>query len=174
MSWPAPPLEWIGHTSTITCTSYPPNGCYIASGSMDCTIRFWGAETGSAVSNPLEGHTGYAWFVSNSPALQLLISGSIDRTVALGGPIPPVSRNVSSPGHHISADFGAQQPDSEGWLKDSEGRLLYWVPKDCHTGLHSLALMTIPWTSDIWSVSLDFEEFVFGTSWTQIFNITHP
>ena len=217
LSWPAPPLEWIGHTSTVTCTSYSPNGCYIASGSVDRTIRIWDAETGSAVGEPLEGHTSYVWsvayspdgrhivsgsldktiriwdaetgaavgdpleghndyvhFVANSPATQLLVSGSIDRTVALCCPIPPVSRHVSSPGHQIYAELGALHPDSDGWLKDSEGNLLYWVPKDCRMGLHSPALMTIPRTSDIRSVSLDFEGFIFGTSWTQIFNITQP
>jgi hypothetical protein len=58
------------------------------------------------------------------------------------------------------------QPDPDGWVRDSEGGLLYWVPPDCRTGLHSPALLTIPLTSHIRSVSLDFEDFAFGTSWT--------
>src|SRR5258706_85729 len=45
-----------------------------------------------------------------------------------------------------------------------------WVPHDCRQGLHSPAVLTIPLTSRIRSVSLDFDDFAFGTSWTQIFN----
>ena len=167
------PLE--GHTDWVWSVAYSPDGRHIVSGSKDETIRIWDAKTGSAVSELLEGHTGSVQFIPDSPiAQQLLISGSVDTTVALCRPIPPASRNVSSLGHQISADLGAQRPDSDGWLKDSEGSLLYWVPKDCHMGLHSPALLTIPWTSDIRSVSLDFEGFVYGTSWAQIFNIAQP
>ena len=59
LSWPSLPLEWIGHTSTVSCMSYSPNGCYIVSGSFDQTIRIWDVETGSAIGKPLEGHTDY-------------------------------------------------------------------------------------------------------------------
>jgi hypothetical protein len=36
--------------------------------------------------------------------------------------------------------------------------------------IYSSALLTIPVTSALRSVSLDFEDFAFGTSWTQNFN----
>jgi len=39
LSWPAPPLEWIGHTNTVTCMSCSPNGRQITSGPRDWTIR---------------------------------------------------------------------------------------------------------------------------------------
>src|SRR5258708_16454560 len=48
LSWPAPPLEWIGHNEAVRCTSYSPNGRQIVSGSDDKTIRIWDAETGAA------------------------------------------------------------------------------------------------------------------------------
>ena len=67
------------------------------------------------------------------------------------------------------ADF-CGQPDANGWVRDSKDGLLYWVPLNCHAGLHSPALLTIPPTSHTRSVALDFEDFVYGTSWTQIFN----
>ncbi len=69
----------------------------------------------------------------------------------------------------MHADFCAK-PDPDGWVRDSEGGLLYWVPPDCRTGLNSSARMTIPLTSRNRSVSLDFHDFAFGTSWTQILN----
>jgi hypothetical protein len=61
------------------------------------------------------------------------------------------------------------EPDTDGWVRGSEGGLLYWVPHDCRGGLHSPALLTIPPTSHNRSVSLDFDDFAFGTSWTQMF-----
>ena len=63
-------------------------------------------------------------------------------------------------------------PNMDGWVRDSEGGLLYWVPHDIRTGVHSPALLTIPLTSRDRSVSLDFDDFAFGTSWTQIFRST--
>ena len=62
------------------------------------------------------------------------------------------------------------KPDKDGcWVKDSEGGLLYWVPHDCRETVHSPAAMTIPLTSRNRPVSLDFDDFVFGTSWNQTF-----
>jgi len=67
----------------------------------------------------------------------------------------------------MHADFFAK-PDMDGWVRDSEGGLLYWIPHDCRVGLHSPA-MTIPITSHNRFVSLDFDDFAFGTSWTRMF-----
>ena len=61
------------------------------------------------------------------------------------------------------------KPDKDGWVKDSEGGLLYWVPHECRMSVHSPAIMTIPRTSRKGTVSLDFDDFAFGTSWSQIF-----
>src|SRR5258708_966825 len=47
-------------------------------------------------------------------------------------------------------------------------------PPDCRTGPHSSALLTTPPTSSIRSVSLNFEDFTFGTSWTQNFKGAQP
>src|SRR5882757_6181065 len=67
LSWPAPPLQWTGHTGPVYCISYSPDGSHIATGSGDETIRIWDAETGAAVGNPLEGHTGIVSSVAYSP-----------------------------------------------------------------------------------------------------------
>ncbi len=57
----------------------------------------------------------------------------------------------------------------DGWVKDSEGGLLYWVPHEYRKRVHSPAVMTIPRTSRRGTVTLDFDDFAFGTSWSQIF-----
>ena len=66
------------------------------------------------------------------------------------------------------------KPDKDGWVKDSDGGLLYWVPHDCRVSVHSPAVMTIPLSSRNRSVSLDFADFAFGTSWSQIFKSVPP
>ena len=71
----------------------------------------------------------------------------------------------------MHADVFAK-PDMDGWVRDSEGGLLYWVPHDRRAGLNSPAILTIPPTSHNRSVSLDFDDFAFGTSWTRIFKNT--
>ena len=57
----------------------------------------------------------------------------------------------------------------DGWVRDSEGGLLYWVPHECRSSAHSSALVTIPLTSRNRSVSLDFDDIAIGASWPLIF-----
>jgi WD40 repeat protein len=81
LSWPAPPLEWIGHTDTVRCLCHSPDGHHIATGSEDMTIRIWDAKTGAVVGEPLRGHTGSVLSVAYSPDGQHITSGSSDRTI---------------------------------------------------------------------------------------------
>ena len=83
LSWPAPPLEWIGHTDAVNCMSYSPNGSHIVTGSGDRTIRIWDAETGTTVGEPLKGHTEAVSGVAYSPNGRQIISGSYDGTIRI-------------------------------------------------------------------------------------------
>ena len=198
------PLE--GHTDRVNSVAFSPDGRYIISGSDDRTIRTWDAETGAAVGQPLEGHTAQVTSVAYSPDGRCITSGSFDHTIriwdaeavaAAGLPIEgrvdsvhsvaysPDGRQITSGSYDQTirvwdAETGApvgkpkhadlySTPDLGGWVRDSEGGLLYWVPQECRKGLHSPARLTIPLTSPCRSVSLDFDDFSFGTSWTQIF-----
>src|SRR5258708_4876474 len=105
LSWPSPPLEWVGHTDSVCCVSYSPNGCYIVSGSADTTIRLWDAETGSTFGKPLKGHNGPVLSVAYSPDGRYIISGSQDMTIriwdaetgsAVGKPLEGHTQLVSS------------------------------------------------------------------------------
>lgn len=71
-----------GHSNTVWCVSFSPDGQLLASGSWDKTIRLWDVGTGGQVRT-LEGHTAVARSVSFSPDGQLLASGAGDRTVRL-------------------------------------------------------------------------------------------
>ncbi|SRR5258706_5063048 len=82
-SWPAPPLQWIGHGDPVISLSCSPNGHRIISGSGDNTIRIWDVETGATVGSPLEGHTGFVRSVAYSPDGRHIASGSDDMTIRI-------------------------------------------------------------------------------------------
>ena len=123
-------------------------------------------ESGATLGIPLEGRAGSLDSVACASDRQYIVSGSDDGTTPVWDPLPYVPIQPSSCST-IQPDLCAL-PDIDGWVRDSEGGLLYWVPHDCREGLHSPAILTIPLTSPIRSVSLDFDDFAFGTSWTQI------
>ena len=155
-----------GHTEWVRSVAYSPNGRHIISGSDDETIRIWDAETGVAVGWPMDRAPTRLVSVVHSPDGQHTESRSDYSTTRVSGSSPPEPFSSSNPIHvHFFS-----QPDSRGWIRDSDGGLLYWVPPDCRIGLHSPGPITIPMGFDRRSVSLDFEDFAFGTSWTQIFN----
>ena len=160
------PLE--GHTDYVQSVACSPDGRHIISGSGDHTIRLWDANTRSAVCRPLEGHTNSAQSAADSPNCWNLPGPELSTAQAIHlsdfVSVPPPSTH-----YQILPDFYAP-PDQEGWVRDPKGGLLYWIPLDCRVGLHSPALLTIPQTSRIRSVSLDFKHFVFGTSWTHVFD----
>jgi len=159
------PLE--GHTGWVSSVAYSPDGQHIVSGSGDETIRIWNAGTGSAVGKPLEGHTDSVSSVAYSPDGQHIISGCSDRAIHLWDSFPQIPSRFTS---YIEAE----RPDQEGWVRDPGGGLLYWVPHDCRAGLHSSAPLIISLTSPVRSVSLHFDQFAFGKSWTQISNTAGP
>ena len=154
------PLE--GHTGSVSSVACSPDGRHIISGSDDDSIRIWDAKTGAAVGNPLKGHTHRVLSVAYSSDGLYIVSGSFDNTIRMWDAF------TSSSCSPIHPELFAK-PNTEGWVRDSEGGLLYWVPHYCRATVHSPALMTIPLTSYDRSVSLDFDDIAFGTSWTQIF-----
>ena len=156
-----------GHTEWVNSVAYSPDGCHIISGSFDQTIRIWDAETGAVVGNPLEGHTSLVCSIAYSSDGQHVVSGSQDETTRVWDSFPYVL--IQPPPCNPILPALCAMPDMDGWVRDSEGGLLYWVPHDIRETVHSPTLLTIPLTCRNRSVSLDFDDFAFGTSWTQIF-----
>jgi len=146
-----------GHTDSVRSVAYSPDGRRIISGSGDRTIRTWGSEVSTEASKPHEEHTYSVRPIGHSSDAQHTVSDAFLYA--------SIRRSSYNP---LPAGFFAE-PDMDGWVRGSEGGLLYWVPHDYRKGLHSPALLTLPLTSHHRSVSLDFDDFAFGTSWTQMF-----
>ena len=68
-------LQLKGHTDTIACSTFSPDGKHIASGAEDRTIRIWDAQTGSPVLEPLKMHTKTILCIAYSPDGSQIASG---------------------------------------------------------------------------------------------------
>ncbi|CAG7849681.1 Vegetative incompatibility protein HET-E-1, partial [Serendipita indica DSM 11827] len=71
-----------GHTNTVQCLAFLPDGRRLASGSWDGTVRLWDGTTGASLGT-LEGHTGPVQCLAFLPDGRRLASGSWDGTVRL-------------------------------------------------------------------------------------------
>src|SRR5437762_3152732 len=71
-----------GHSGSVWSVAFSPDGKRLASGSGDCRVMLWDAETG-ALQSTLKGHSDWVWSVAFSPDGKRLASGSEDRTVML-------------------------------------------------------------------------------------------
>jgi len=72
----------IGHSSMVTSVCYSSDGKYLASASLDDTIKLWEVETGRLLRT-LAGHTNDVCSVCYSPDGKYLASGSDDYTIKL-------------------------------------------------------------------------------------------
>ncbi|NER21709.1 MAG: protein kinase [Symploca sp. SIO1C2] len=69
-----------GHLSLIDTVALSPDGCFLASGSWDHTIKIWQLATGKLV-HTLTEHSGWIKSVVISQDSKTLVSGSADKTI---------------------------------------------------------------------------------------------
>ncbi|KIM86959.1 hypothetical protein PILCRDRAFT_293290 [Piloderma croceum F 1598] len=72
-----------GHTDWVTSVRFSPDGRWIASGSVDRTIRIWDIDTGNVVAGPFAEHTDAVTSVAFSPDGKHIASGAKDKTICV-------------------------------------------------------------------------------------------
>ncbi|KAF8690037.1 hypothetical protein RHS03_09012, partial [Rhizoctonia solani] len=166
------------HSSLVFSVSFSPNGLYVASGSWDHTVRVWDSENGKLIHCPLKGHTSAVSCIQFSPGGSHLVSCSYDRTIRLWD----VSFLATHPqgdnmilGQNINISFALDNdttPDfwslnADGWVVDSHGQQLVWVPSDLRMYL------ALPLSSSVITgqgyFRLDTDEWKIGEQWTECY-----
>ncbi|KZP22859.1 hypothetical protein FIBSPDRAFT_952434 [Athelia psychrophila] len=168
-----------GHTDWINSVVFSPDGQCIASGSADRTIRIWDARTGALIAGPFEGHTDSVRSVAFSSDGQRIASSSDDKTVriwdATTGPLIAGSFKGHTASVNTTSSFHQQYSDAHnglgdhsllenGWMVNSSGGLLFYVPHAHRAGLW--------WRQDTAVTSkeltcLDLTRFAYGEDWAR-------
>lgn len=68
-----------GHTSSVMCVAYSPDGKYIISGGKDNAIKIWDVKTGLEIRT-ITGHSDFVTSIAFSPDGKHIVSGSWDNT----------------------------------------------------------------------------------------------
>jgi WD40 repeat protein len=142
-----------GHTDRVTSVTWSPDGKYLASGSLDQTVRIWAVNSGG--HSPLviyRGHTAGVRAVAWAPDGKRIVSGSSDKTVqvwdALTGEQVALSR-----GHTGDVTTLAWSPDGKTIVSGSaDGSVRLWEsetgkPKYVYSG-HQASVNAVVWSPD--------------------------
>ncbi|KAJ7327462.1 WD40 repeat-like protein [Mycena albidolilacea] len=143
-----------GHTHSVHSVTFSPDGAWIASGSWDNTVRVWDSTSGSLVAGPFEGHTNSVLSVCFSPDSRLIASGSMDTTIRVW----ETKSSAAVPG-----PLGDYPSVDDGWILNSAGDLMFWVPPWLRDGLclpHNTVVICSGGTT-----KLDLSQFAHGTAW---------
>ncbi|KAF8670649.1 WD40 repeat-like protein [Rhizoctonia solani] len=166
------------HSDSVYSVSFSPNGLYVASGCYDHTVRVWDSENGKLIQSPLKGHTDRLSCIQFSPDGSHLVSCSYDRTIRLWDvsflATHPQGNNMIL-GQNINIPFALDDdttPDfwllnADGWVVDSHGQQLVWVPSDLRMYLALPPNSSI--IADQGDFRLDTDRWKIGEQWAECY-----
>ncbi|KAF8679914.1 WD domain, G-beta repeat [Rhizoctonia solani] len=130
------PLD--AHQFSVKSVVFTPDSNHIVSGSADRSVRVWRVEDGAPACEPLQGHQGGINSVACSPDGAYIVSGSEDATIRVWkapgrSAVSDISRSASSSSDQRKphgAIAGGLKIDRDGWARNRDSQLVFWVPSD--------------------------------------------
>ncbi|CUA72682.1 putative WD repeat-containing protein alr3466 [Nostoc sp, PCC 7120] [Rhizoctonia solani] len=125
-----------GHDDMISSVAFSPGGSHLVSGSEDKTVRIWDVTSGQSIAL-FQGHTDVVLSVAFSPEGTQVVSGSADTTIRLwNAPVQCLKASQERLKNPEEDDRSLEwDMDKDGWVCDTQGRLLLWVPPDLRSNL---------------------------------------
>jgi serine/threonine protein kinase len=121
------PILLEGHSGDVYSLAFSPDGCTLASGSADQTIKLWDMETHREIAT-LKGHSDLVRSVAFSPDGRMLASGSYDKTVKLWD-VKTQTEIATLKGHSNTIDSVAFSPDGRTLASgSSDNTIKLWRP----------------------------------------------
>jgi WD40 repeat protein/class 3 adenylate cyclase len=118
------------HTNAVNSVSWSPDGRWVATGSVDSSVRVWDAASGT-LEERLTGHTGLVSTVDWSPDSRRIVSGGSDGTARVWEiEVHPTRGTVEVEGRQVyllaaqqtqSGVFAAFSPDGQAVLTGDIG-----------------------------------------------------
>ncbi|KIK62100.1 hypothetical protein GYMLUDRAFT_198501 [Collybiopsis luxurians FD-317 M1] len=113
INWPHLQAVLQKDTGIIRSVAFSPDGKRIVSGSFDCSVRIWDAETGEPQGQPLQGHTREVNSVAFSPDGKRIVSGSWDDSVRIWNAEAGEPQEQSLQGHTREINSVPFSPDGK-------------------------------------------------------------
>ncbi|GIX64494.1 notchless, putative [Babesia caballi] len=87
-----------GHSESVLCMDFSPDGALLATGSGDSAVRIWDLQTATPIKT-LKGHGNWVLCVLWSPDCRRLASAGMDGRVLIWDPASPSSHHNTLSGH---------------------------------------------------------------------------
>ncbi|OCB85826.1 WD40 repeat-like protein [Sanghuangporus baumii] len=156
-----------GHKAGVYSVIFSHDGTHVVSSSKDNTIRIWNVKSRKCIYK-LEGHTNGVRSLTFSLDGHRLFSGSEDRTIRVWN-VAEALRPSEVKSSTERREWSEWVLGNDGWIRDTERRLLLWIPPDLRLTLwrpRNTAMFSCEF-----STKLDFSGAALGDRWTECFNI---
>jgi WD40 repeat protein len=111
-----------GHTATVKSVVFSPDGRFLASGSVDASVRLWDGATRRQIGGSLTGHADVVTSVAFSPDGRTLASGGADHSVGMWDVATRQQIGEPLTGHTSSVNSVVFSPDGRTLASGGEDK----------------------------------------------------